>query len=108
LDTTAQLGYTFKVKILKEMQFQWDLWNVQKNELKHGVSAIEAETTFHDPNYKLFHDRRHSESENRFILLGKSIENRILMIGFTLRTKTVRIITARTASKNERLIYEKK
>jgi uncharacterized DUF497 family protein len=108
LDATEQLCYIACVKTLKEMQFQWDLWNIQKNELKHGVSAIEAESAFYDQNYKLFHDRRHSRSEHRFILLGKSLENRILMIGFTLRIKTVRIITARSASKSERLIYEKK
>jgi uncharacterized DUF497 family protein len=96
------------VKILKEMQFQWDLWNIQKNELKHGVSAIEAESAFYDLDYKLFHDRRHSRLEHRYILLGKSIENRVLMVGFTLRKQTVRIITSRPASKNERQVYEKK
>ena len=95
-------------------EFDWDQWNVQKNEAKHGVSTIEAESVFYDPNYKLFDDIRHStETEKRYILFGKSLENRILMIGFTIRNKKsgsekIRIITARTASKKERAIYEKK
>jgi len=91
------------------IEFDWDLWNIQKNEQKHGVSAVEAETAFYDQHYKLFEDTRHStQNENRFILFGKSLENRILMVGFTKRKNKVRIITARPASKKERELYEKK
>ena len=95
-------------------EFDWDQWNVQKNEIKHGVSTIEAESAFYDPSYKLFDDIKHSTAtEKRYVLYGRSIENRILMIGFTLRKKNattgkIRIITARAASKKERSIYEKK
>jgi len=92
----------------KEISFDWDQWNVQKNELKHGVSPLEAESVFFDPGYKLFDDLKHSTpKERRLILYGKSCENRILMIGFTLRNGNVRIITARVASRKEREIYEK-
>ena len=93
---------------MKEITFDWDQWNTQKNESKHGVSRMEAESTFFDPGYKLFEDRKHSApSERRFILYGKSLEQRILMVGFTLRQAKVRIITARPASRKERSIYEK-
>ena len=93
--------------MLKEIRFNWDQWNIQKNELKHGVSRIEAESSFFDSEYKLFDDVKHSSAaERRYILLGRSIENRILMIGFTLRRQEVRIITARPASRKERNIYE--
>lgn len=89
----------------REISFEWDLWNIQKNELKHGVSAMEAQSAFFDPGYRLFADLKHSTSEKRFILYGNSLENRISMVGFTLRANQVRIITARPASKRERRIY---
>lgn len=94
--------------MLREMKFDWDQWNLQKNERKHGVSPLEAESSFFDPTYCLFKDIVHSSpSEERFILYGKSLENRILMIGFTYRNEKIRIITARTASRRERDVYEK-
>lgn len=92
---------------MAELQFDWDLWNVQKNELKHGVSPLEAESSFYDPDLKIFEDLKHSTSkEKRYILYGGSIENRVLMIGFTIRRKKTRIITARPASQKERKVYE--
>ena len=93
--------------MLKVIKFDWDQWNLQKNETKHGVSTLEAESVFFDPNYVLFLDEKHSSKfENRYIIFGKSSEHRVLMIGFTLRYGRVRIITARSASKKERIIYE--
>ncbi len=106
LDATYLVVYTGGV--IKELSFEWDLWNVQKNEYKHGVSVLEAESTFFDHEYKLFNDFKHSTTaEPRYVLYGKSLENRVLMIGFTIRGSQVRVITARTASKKERAIYEK-
>lgn len=93
--------------MLREIHFDWDQWNLQKNEQKHGVSRMEAESSFFDPHYKLYKDIQHSSTkETRYILYGKSLENRTLMIGFTIRGKKIRIITARSASKKERKIYE--
>jgi uncharacterized protein len=91
-----------------ELKFDWDEWNQNKNESKHGVSKLEAESVFFDPRLKIFDDLKHSHNERRLIAFGKSLENRVLMIGFTLRTQKVRIITARSASKKERQVYEKK
>lgn len=91
----------------KSTQFDWDQWNIQKNELKHGVSYIEAESVFYDDSHKLFRDEMHSTTkEPRYILYGKSSENRILMVGFTVRKNLIRVITARPASKKERAVYE--
>lgn len=91
----------------KEIKFDWDLWNVQKNEVKHGVSALEAESCFYDASHVIFEDLRHSTAkEKRYLLYGKSLENRILMVGFTMRDAKVRIITARSASRKERKVYE--
>ncbi|PJC64086.1 MAG: hypothetical protein CO021_06060 [Deltaproteobacteria bacterium CG_4_9_14_0_2_um_filter_42_21] len=107
------LDTTKKVCIMRSMTskivFDWDQWNVQKNEMKHGVSHLEAESAFFDPGYKLFQDQKHSTAkELRYILYGYSIENRVLMVGFTLKKKKVRIITARQASRKERVIYGEK
>lgn len=101
------LKYCFN-KALECMYFDWDQWNCQKNELKHGVSQVEAESVFFNDKYCLFEDLKHSTiREKRYILIGKSLENRILMVGFTLRQKKIRIITARPASRKERSLYEK-
>ena len=92
-----------------EIVFEWDLWNVQKNEVKHGVSSKEAESAFFDSHKKLFRDSSHSTSrEERLILYGKSLEGRVLMVGFTVRGAKVRVITARAASRKERAVYEEK
>lgn len=91
------------------IEFEWNQWNVQKNEQKHGVSRLEAESSFFDAQHSLYSDQKHSsDREERFILYGRSLENRILMIGFTRRNLKVRIITARAASRKEREIYEQK
>ena len=93
--------------MVRFIEFDWDQWNVQKNESKHGVSRLEAQSAFYDPRYKLYRDDKHSTSgEGRYILYGRSIENRALMVGFTVRAARVRVITARTASRKERRIYE--
>jgi uncharacterized DUF497 family protein len=87
--------------------FEWDQWNVQKNESKHGVSTLEAQSAFFDEQYRLFADEVHSTAgERRYILYGRSIENRVLMVGFTVREHRVRVITARPASRKERRVYE--
>jgi len=105
LDTTTKLAYYYTVK--HKIIFEWDQWNVQKNEDKHGVSTTEAESVFFDSAYKLFEDVKHSSpSEMRYVLFGRSLENRILMISFTKREGRVRIISARPASRKERNLYE--
>lgn len=89
------------------MRFDWDLWNIQKNELKHGVSALEAESCFYDGAAVFFRDVKHSSSrETRYIGYAKSAEGRVLMVGFTVRGAKIRIITARQASLKEKRVYE--
>ena len=90
------------------LDFDWDEWNTNKNEEKHGVSRFEAESVFFDANIVIFEDLKHSQIEKRYIAFGTSHENRILMIGFTVRRNKIRIITARPASKKEKSVYEKK
>jgi hypothetical protein len=94
---------------MAEISFDWDQWNVQKNELKHGVSRLEGESVFYDPRPRLFEDEKHSTSrEARYILYSRGLESGVLMVASTLRANRVRVITARPASRRERRIYEKR
>ncbi len=91
-----------------ELKFDWDQWNIQKNESKHGVSRLEAESLFFDPQLIIYNDVIHSnEKEQRYIMYARSYSERILMAAFTIRSEKVRIISARPASKKERALYEK-
>jgi uncharacterized DUF497 family protein len=92
---------------LEDVEFDWNQWNLQKNEIKHGVSMIEAESVFSDPELGIYDDLKHSDEEPRWIGYGKSKLHRVLMVAFTIRAKKIRIISARTASRKEQDIYEK-
>lgn len=93
---------------LKKIIFDWDQWNLQKNETKHGVASEEAESVFMDPHHCVFEDMKHSTAnEKRLVLYGRGLLHRILMVGFTIRKSKIRIITARPASHKERDVYEK-
>lgn len=87
--------------------FQWDKGNESKNWIKHKVSKFEAEQVFFNEPLLLFLDEKHSEEERRYFVLGKTDDERELMIVFTERGKQIRVISARDMSKKEREIYER-
>ena len=91
---------------MEEIKFDWDQWNIQKNEEKHGISVLEAQSAFYDKKILIFDDTEHSSQEERYICYARSAYNNTLMIAFTIRNKKVRIISARKASKKERNVYE--
>jgi uncharacterized DUF497 family protein len=76
------------------------------NESKHGVTFEEAMTVFADPLAVIFDDEEHSDEEPREIIVGHSAKGRLLLVSFTERGETVRIISARRATKRERKDYE--
>jgi len=88
--------------------FEWNKNKAEKNLEIHGISFDEASTAFKDPLSLTIYDPLHSEKEDRFILLGNSFKNRLLVIVHTERVDKIRIISARKANKNERKYYEKK
>ena len=92
----------------KKFEFTWDLAKAAINERKHGVSFEEAKTSFYDDNARLDHDPDHSDDEDRFILLGMSFKLRILVVCHCYRANDteIRLISARKATKKERLQYE--
>lgn len=85
--------------------FEWDPLKAKLNVLKQRVSFEEAETAILDELSKTTLDPD-SFSENRFITFGVSARRRLLVVCYTHRAETIRIISARTATKREREIYE--
>lgn len=88
------------------MQFIWDREKAKKNLKKHGVSFDEAVTVFYDPLSATFDDSVHSVVEHRLITIGYSSHQRLLLVAHTERGKTIRIISARTATAHERKRHE--
>lgn len=88
--------------------FEWDKGNEDKNWLKHQVSKNECEEVFFDIKNIVFKDFLHSLNEKRKIIIGKTKLLRLLTMVFTMRKNKIRIISARSASKKEKAIYEKK
>jgi uncharacterized protein len=89
------------------MEFEWDKAKAAANFKKHNVGFDEASTVFSDPLASIFDDAEHSAVERREIIIGHSIINRLLLVCFTERgKKTVRIYSARQATRNERQDYE--
>lgn len=84
-------------------------WNEEKSLLnisKHGVSFEEASTVFSDDHSITIYDDAHSVDEDRYIDIGFSISNRLLVVGYTERMDHIRIISARQATGAERRLYE--
>ncbi|MBI2464709.1 BrnT family toxin [Candidatus Shapirobacteria bacterium] len=99
--------YTYIVRLDKSIEFLWDKGNLDKNWLKHQVLTSESEEIFYDDSKIILKDILHSNTEDRFIILGKTKKNRLLFIAFTKRNNKIRIISARNADKKEKKLYEK-
>jgi uncharacterized DUF497 family protein len=87
--------------------FDWDEGNRGKSVKKHGIADEESEEAFFDPEKKILKDILHSGAEERFILLGKTAQGKILFIVFTVRESKIRIISSRPINQKERYLYEK-
>jgi uncharacterized DUF497 family protein len=88
------------------MKYEWDENKAIKNLAKHGVSFAEAKTIFDDPMYVDFYDLDHSEDEERYLIVGESNRGRLLIVSYTERRESIRIISAREVTKSERETYE--
>jgi uncharacterized DUF497 family protein len=88
------------------VEFEWESEKEQANIQKHGVDFTEAATVFGDPLELTISDPDHSIGEYRFLSMGHSSRNRILVVSYTEREDRIRIISARTASPKERRQYE--
>lgn len=91
-----------------QIEFEWDAVKASSNKKKHDVGFEEAKTVFFDENALVMHDPEHSDDEDRFIILGKSAVDHLLVVCHCFRGKdsVIRIISARKATKKESLQYQ--
>ena len=90
------------------MKFEWDEDKSESNYKKHSIRFDEAQTVFVDPDSVEFFDDEHSEEEDRFIRVGRSLKMNVLLVVFCERdANIIRIISARKATPQERRDYEK-
>ncbi len=83
-----------------------DLKKAKANLRKHGISFDEAATVFLDPHAVSGPDPDHSVGEERYVTFGYSRLGRLIVVCHTYRPGTIRIISARRVTRNERKLYE--
>lgn len=88
------------------MRFEWSPRKALVNRRKHRVSFEEAATAFGDPFSLTIADPDHSTEEERCILLGSTSRGRVVVVVHADREDTIRIISARIATRRERMDYE--
>ena len=88
------------------MRFDWDPRKAAANQRKHSVSFEEASTVFADDYSLTGTDPDHSAAEERFITFGMSQSGRLLVVSHTEQGDTIRIFSARRATRSERKLYE--
>ncbi|MBI4730405.1 MAG: BrnT family toxin [Acidobacteria bacterium] len=88
------------------MRFEWDRDKAASNLAKHKVSFEEAVTVFYDPLAASFDDPDHSRGERRLITVGYSSRSWLLVVCHTERQGSVRVISARRATRRERNRHE--
>ena len=89
------------------LRFEWDPVKAAANLKKHGVDLVEAKSAFADERARIIPDPDHSQREDRFVLLGLSLNLRLLVVCHCYReaNNTIRIISARKATKPEARQY---
>ena len=88
------------------MQFEWDEEKAETNLAKHKITFEEAKSIFGDPFTITIDDPDHSDEEQRFIDIGKSANEKLLVVVYTERRNKTRIISCRKATPFERKKYE--
>ena len=88
------------------LHFEWDPDKAKRNLEIHDVSFDEASTAFRDTLSLAIYDPLHSEEEDRFVLIGNSHKDRLLVVVHTERGDNIRLISARKASQKEKTQYE--
>lgn len=93
-----------------KIEFVWDLRKAASNKKKHGVSFEEASGVFYDERALLIRDVLHSLGEERFILLGRGNLGRVLVVVhiYWESVETIRVVSARLASRDEVNQYYKR
>jgi uncharacterized DUF497 family protein len=89
------------------ISFSWDDRKNKANQAKHRVSFEEGQSVFFDEHAIEYYDPDHSNSEDRFLMLGLSYKVRVLVVSYSLRKdgEEIRIISVRKATKKEQKAY---
>ena len=88
------------------MEFEWNPDKADINLRKHNISFHEATTVFDDSLSVTFPDPDHSIGEERYVIIGMSELGKLLIVSHTDRENRIRIISARTANRQEKRFYE--
>jgi uncharacterized DUF497 family protein len=93
-------------------RFEWDPAKAEANRSKHGVDFLEATGILRDPLAMTLYDEAHSIQEDRWITLGRVESGAVLLMVHTFedvddQVAVVRVISARTATRQERSVYER-
>ena len=88
------------------IKFEWDPRKARRNLRKHGIDLTEASTVFADTLSITIPDPDHSEDEERWVTIGLSTRQRLLVVVHTDEGETSRLISARRADSHERRKYE--
>ena len=88
------------------LNFEWDPAKAASNLKKHSVSFEDAATAFADPLSLTISDPDHSDDEQRFLLVGLTVSQRLVVVSHTARSDRIRLISARLADRRERRDYE--
>jgi len=88
------------------LSFEWDPQKAAHNKRKHDVSFAEAATVFGDVLSLTIPDPLHSLDEERQIILGQSVKQRLLVVVHVEKGDVIRLISARPATSHERKVYE--
>jgi len=89
------------------IEFEWDAAKAAANFKKHQISFDEAKSIFFDEFGVQFFDDQNSSDEDRFLMLGMSSSAKLLIVCHCERDHgaTIRIISARKATKRESAFY---
>ena len=87
--------------------FDWDDGNATKNWKSHTVTTAECEEVFFGEPLIVRADIAHSEREARYAALGHTADGRRLLVIFTMRELSIRVISARAMSRREREVYRR-
>jgi hypothetical protein len=90
------------------LTFEWDEKKAKENIKKHRVSFEEAKTVFNDPLSVTIYDPDHSIDEYRYIDIGLSSKNRLIVVSYLEKGEKIRIVSSRKATKKEQRDYEER
>jgi uncharacterized DUF497 family protein len=90
------------------LEFEWDEKKAEENLEKHDIGFDEAKTVFNDSLSITIYDPDHSINEHRYIDIGLSSKDRLIVVSYSERGQKIRIISCRKATKKEQRAYEEK